>query len=48
MACQSFDSGIMAALKNAEVEMLDASLEVYRELGVMFETCPVAVTMHMD
>ena len=36
------DSGIMAALKGAEIEMLDASLQVYKEHGVRFETCPVA------
>ena len=36
------DSGIMATLKDAEVEMLDASLQVYKEHGVRFETCPVA------
>ena len=36
------DSGIMAALKSAEVEMLDGSLQVYKEKGVRFETCPVA------
>ena len=36
------DSGIMATLKDAEVEMLDASLTVFKEHGVRFETCPVA------
>ena len=36
------DSGIMAALRDAEVHMLDASLKVYKEHGVRFETCPVA------
>ena len=36
------DSGIMATLKQAEIEMVDASLQVYKEHGVRFETCPVA------
>ena len=36
------DSGFMATLREAKVEMLDASLRIYKEHGLRFETCPVA------
>ena len=36
------DSGIMAALKEADIELLDAKLQIYTEHGVRFDTCPVA------
>jgi hypothetical protein len=36
------DSGIIAALNRVEFDMLDASLTVYKDHGVRFESCPVA------
>ena len=36
------DSGVMATLRAAQVELLDAQLKISTEFGVKFETCPVA------
>ena len=36
------DSGVMATLKEARLEMLDAKLMIFKEHGVRFETCPVS------
>ena len=35
------DSGIMAALRNAEVTLRDLQLKLYREKEIVFNTCPV-------
>ena len=36
------ESSILAALKDAEVTLVDAQFEIYKEHGIKFEKCPVA------